>query len=260
MWHRLAPALSQQFSVVMIDLRGYGDSSKPAGDDDHSTYSKRRMAADVIAVADHLGHQQFALCGHDRGGRVAHRLALDHPDRVEALCLLDIAPTLDMYEGTDMRFALAYYHWFFYVQPHPVPERLIGADPQWYLSTLLGGWGSADGFIDRRAMDEYVRCFTPEAIHAMCEDYRASVTIDLEHDRASRLAGDRIRCPVHVVWGRKGVVERCFDPLALWQAQAEQPVTGRSLDAGHFLAEELPEQIVAELLGFFDPVTSAAGG
>lgn len=253
MWHRVAPQLADEYSIVMVDLRGYGDSSKPVGDADHGDYSKRTMAADVVAVLDAVGHERVLVCGHDRGGRVAHRLALDHPDRVDALCVLDIAPTLDMYERTDMGFALAYYHWFFFVQPHPVPERLIGGDPQWYLSKLLGGWGSS-GSMDDRAVAEYARCFTPEAVHAMCEDYRASASIDLEHDRASRVAGDRVRCPLRVVWGERGVIERFFDPLELWQAQAEQRVSGRSLDAGHFLAEQLPDETVAELRSFFGSI------
>ncbi|MBV9892190.1 MAG: alpha/beta hydrolase, partial [Rhizobacter sp.] len=207
MWYRVATNLASSFRVVMPDLRGYGDSTKPAPaatpELDHAQYSKRAMAADLVALMRSLGHERFAVVGHDRGARVAHRLALDHRERVERLALLDIVPTLDAYERTDMRFATLYYHWFFLIQPAPLPERMIGGDPAQYLRWTLGGWGSRGlAFMEPEALAEYERCFCrAEAIHAACEDYRASAGIDLAHDRASREAGEKIRCDTLVMWG-----------------------------------------------------------
>lgn len=253
LWHRVARQLARDYCLVMPDLRGYGDSSKAPGLPDHANYSKRTMAADMVAVMDALGLQNFYLCGHDRGGRVAHRLAVDHPQRVKKLCVIDIAPTLDMYNATDMAFARAYYHWFHLIQPSPVPETMIGGNPQAYLRTKLGGWGgSGTGFIEPQALAEYERCFcTPEAIHSACEDYRASAGIDLEHDDASRAKGDKIACDTLVLWGERGVVHRLFKPLELWQAQCAGRVTGQALPAGHFIPEELPQETATALRGFF---------
>lgn len=253
MWHRVAQQLAKNYFLVMPDLRGYGDSSKASGLDDHSNYSKRAMAADMVAVMDALGIDRFYLCGHDRGGRVAHRLAVDHPTRVRKLCLIDIAPTLDMYNATDMAFARAYYHWFHLIQPKPVPETMIGGAPQAYLHTKLGGWGgSGTTFIEPQAMAEYERCFrNPEAIHSACEDYRASASIDLDHDRTSRAAGDKIACDTLVLWGERGVVHRLFKPLELWQAQCAGHVRGQAVPAGHFIPEELPQETAEALREFF---------
>jgi haloacetate dehalogenase len=253
MWHRSARALAPHFRLVLPDLRGYGDSDKPPGEPDHANYAKRTMAADLAALMRALGHERYLVAGHDRGGRVAHRLALDHPDAVAKLCLIDIAPTLDMYDATDMAFARAYYHWFFLIQPAPLPERLIGADARFYLHAKLGGWGSGGlGHLEPRALAEYERCFcTPEAIHGACEDYRASAGIDLEHDRASRAAGDKIACDLLVLWGERGVVHRMFDPLALWRAQCAGSVTGRAMAAGHFIPEERPDETAQALREFF---------
>lgn len=256
MWNRVAHLLAQDYFLVMPDLRGYGDSSKPPGLPDHSNYSKRTMAQDMVDVMDLLGVPRFFLCGHDRGGRVAHRLALDHPEKVRRLCVIDIAPTLDMYQATDMAFARAYYHWFHLIQPWPLPERMIGATPQAardYLHAKLGGWGSSGlGYIEAAALAEYERCFcTPEAIHSACEDYRASADIDLEHDRESRRRGDKIACDIQVLWGERGVVNRLFKPLELWQAQCAARVTGRTLPAGHFIPEELPDDVANALSQFF---------
>lgn len=249
-WHRVAPQLAERFRLVMPDLRGYGDSAQPPTADDHAPYSKRAMASDLAGLMRALGHGSFSVCGHDRGGRVSHRLALDHPQCVARLMVLDISPTLTMYERTTMDFARAYYHWFFLIQPAPLPERLIAAEPQFYLRAKLGGWGSGGtGLFDERALAEYERCFTPAAIHAMCEDYRASASIDLEHDRAD---GDRrIECPLHVLWGERGVVHRLFSPLADWRAKAHGPVTGRATPGGHFIPEESPELLSDEMLAFF---------
>ena len=252
MWHRVAQRLAQDYFLVLPDLRGYGDASHAPGVADHSNYSKRAMAADVVAIADALGLDQFFLCGHDRGGRVAHRLALDHAARVRKLCVIDIAPTLDMYARTDFEFARAYYHWFHLIQPSPLPETMIGGNAKAYLHQKLGGWGSAGmAHIEPQALAEYERCFcTPEGIHSACEDYRASASIDLDHDRGSRADGQRIGCDTLVLWGSRGVVHRLFDPLALWQAQCAGHVSGECLPAGHFIPEELPDATALALRNF----------
>ena len=254
MWHRVAQLLRHDFFLVLPDLRGYGDSSHAPGLPDHSNYSKRALAQDLIAVMDTLGIAAFALCGHDRGGRVAHRLALDHPARVRRLCVIDIAPTLDMYARTDFDFARAYYHWFHLIQPAPLPELMIGGNPRAYLHAKLGGWGSGGlGHIEPRALAEYERCFCrDEAIHTACEDYRASAGIDLEHDRESRARGHKIACDTLMLWGEHGVVQRLFDPLALWQAQCAGAVTGWAMPAGHFIPEQLPDETAAALQAFMD--------
>lgn len=253
MWHRVAQLLHKDFYLVMPDLRGYGDSSKAPGLPDHSTYSKRSMAQDMVDVMDVLGVTRFGVCGHDRGGRVAHRLVLDHPTRVSGLCVIDIAPTLDMYAATSFAFAQAYYHWFHLTQPEPLPETMIGGNALAYLHHKLGGWGTGGmAHIEPAALAEYERCFQkPETIHAMCEDYRASASIDLEHDRESRAKGDRIACNTLVLWGARGVVQRLFNPMALWQAQCAAHVTGQAMPAGHFIPEELPLQTARLLTDFF---------
>ncbi|MCZ8253058.1 MAG: alpha/beta hydrolase [Hylemonella sp.] len=253
LWHRVVQQLQQNYWIVLPDLRGYGDSAQPAGLPDHSNYSKRTMAQDLVDLMDQLGCPDFFLAGHDRGGRVAARLALDHAEKVKKLCVIDIAPTLDMYAATNMDFARAYYHWFHLIQPWPLPERMIGADPQTYLHAKLGGWGSQGlSYIEPEALAEYERCFCrPEAIHGACEDYRASAGIDLEHDRASRARGDKIACDTLVLWGERGVVHRLFKPLGLWQAQCSAAVSGQLLPAGHFIPEELPAETAAALRAFF---------
>ena len=260
MWHRVAQALRSRYRLVMPDLRGYGDSSHAVGDAEQAHYSKRAMAQEVIDLLDHLGVQHFFLCGHDRGGRVAHRLAVDHPQRVKKLCVIDIAPTLDMYAATDFAFARAYYHWFHLVQPAPLPELMIGGNAKDYLHAKLGGWGSQGmGYIEPEALAEYERCFcdpTPNAqglpahIHSACEDYRASAGMDLEHDRESRARGGKIACDTLVLWGERGVVNRLFQPLALWQAQCSAKVSGQAVPAGHFIPEELPELTAQALADF----------
>ena len=260
LWYRVAQQLKDRFRIVMPDLRGYGDSSHAPGDADHAHYSKRAMAQEVVNLMDHLGVQDFFLCGHDRGGRVAHRLAVDHPARVKKLCVIDIAPTLDMYEATDFDFARAYYHWFHLIQPAPLPELMIAGNARAYLHAKLGGWGSQGlGYIEPEALAEYERCFCdptpntqglPANIHSACEDYRASAGIDLEHDRDSRARGDKIACDTLVLWGERGVVNRLFKPLELWQAQCAGRVSGQAVPAGHFIPEELPE-LTAETLASF---------
>ena len=251
MWHRVAPQLSARFALVLPDLRGYGDSAKPPSDATHAAYSKRAMANDLVGLMGTLGFDRFAVCGHDRGGRVAHRMALDQPGSVGRLMLLDISPTLTMYQRTDMEFARAYYHWFFLIQPEPLPERLIGADPVFYLRKKLGGWGSHGlDIFDAQALSEYERCISdPATIHAMCEDYRAAATIDLEQDRAHPAA--RIGCPLRILWGERGVVQRLFTPIADWQEKSSGAVTGRTTPGGHYIPEETPDLLVAEMLQFF---------
>lgn len=249
LWHRIAPGLASRFNVVAADLRGYGDSGKPASAPDHGPYSKRAMALDQVEVMRELGHERFFLCGHDRGARVAHRLAVDHPQAVMKLAVLDIAPTLAMYEQTTEAFARAYWHWFFLILPAHFPERMIGSDPKGYLRAKMGaGAGGLERFAPE-AWAEYERCFTPGMIHASCEDYRAAAGIDLEHDRADREAGKRIACPVLALWGAHGVVQKCFSPLDEWRRVADD-VRGHALPAGHYLPEEVPNLVAAELERF----------
>ena len=256
-WHRVAPLLARHFTVVLTDLRGYGDSDKPASDDGHATYSKRAMARDQVEVMASLGFERFALAGHDRGGRVGHRLALDHPHRVSRLATLDIAPTLAMYQGTTMQFARAYYHWFFLIQPAGVPERMIGADPDWYFRTAMGRGRAGLAPFAPEALAEYLRCMRdPAAIHASCEDYRASATVDLDHDRAD--LDTRLRCPLLVLWGAHGAVAQCFDVMALWRERATR-LQGRALECGHYLAEERPEETAEALLAFLTEDAAASG-
>ncbi len=255
MWHRVAPRLAAHFRLVLPDLRGYGDSEPAPDEPEQAQMGKRALAADVLAVMRHLGHERFAVAGHDRGGRVAHRLALDAPEAVSRLAVLDIAPTLDMLEGADWRFGRAYYHWFFLAQPAPEPERLINTDPLRYLHRKLGGWGAGSlAHLHPAALAEYERCMhKPEVVHAMCEDYRAAFSCDMAADRASRAQGTRVRGPLLVLWGGRGVVQALFDPLALWRAASIEPgnVQGQALDCGHYLPEEQPEATAEQLLRFF---------
>ncbi|RPH42336.1 MAG: alpha/beta hydrolase [Burkholderiales bacterium] len=249
-WHRVAPALAADFTVVAADLRGYGDSSKPPGGAGHAAYSKRAMAADMARLMHALGFDRFAVLAHDRGARVAHRLAIDHPAAVSRLVLLDIAPTLDMYALADDAFARAYWHWFFLIQPAPLPERLIEADPAAYVREVMGRRSAGLAPFDPRALAEYERCLTlPGSAHALCEDYRASAGIDLEHDRLDREAGHTLDAPLLLLWGAEGVVHRCFDPLALWRRIATD-VRGEALPCGHYIPEEAPGILLERALPF----------
>ena len=249
-WHRAAPTLARSFTVVAADLRGYGDSSKPPGGADHARYSKREMAADMRALMHSLGQERFAVLAHDRGARVAHRLAVDHPAAVRRLVLLDIAPTLDMYALANEDFARAYWHWFFLIQPAPLPERLIEADPAAYVRDVMRRRSAGLAPFDPLALAEYQRCMAlPGAAHAICEDYRAAAGIDLEHDRSDRTQQRRLAQPLLVLWGAEGVVQRCFDPLALWQRIATS-VQGEALPCGHYIPEEAPELLLAKALPF----------
>ena len=249
-WRHIAPQLAKQFNVVLADLRGYGASSKPAGQGDHSTYSKRSMAADQHALMQALGHQKFFLLGHDRGGRVAHRLAMDFPESVERLMVLDISPTLTMYENTTMAFAKGYWHWFFLIQDHPIPETMIGANPEFWLRNHMGRHAGI-GIFDTLPWDEYLAgASNPECMHAMCEDYRAAASIDLIHDRADKDAGKKLQAPLRVLWGERGLVAKCFSPIDDWKRVAED-VSGKALPCGHYIPEELPLELLAETKLFF---------
>lgn len=250
-WHKVSPTLAQSHTLVLADLRGYGDSDKPAGTPDHANYSKRVMAQDMLTVMQALGHPRFDVLAHDRGARAAHRLAVDHPQAVRRLVTLDIAPTLAMYEQTTQTFARAYWHWFFLIQPAPLPERLIEADPTRYITDLMGGRSAGLAPFDPRALAEYQRCAAlPGAAHGVCEDYRAAATIDLEHDRADRDAGHKLTVPLLALWGEQGVMHHCFKPLDEWRRVATD-VQGGPLPCGHYIAEEAPEALLARVQPFF---------
>ncbi|MEW6123784.1 MAG: alpha/beta hydrolase [Pseudomonadota bacterium] len=247
-WRKIAPALARDFTVVAPDLRGYGDSAKPEGGPDHIAYSKRAMAADQVALMARLGFPRFAVVGHDRGGRVAHRMALDHPDAVSRLCVMDIAPTATMYERTDKAFATRYFWWFFLIQPHPLPEHLIGADPEYFLRHHLTGQSRTPGATEPEAFAEYLRCYLdPATRHAICEDYRAAAGIDLVHDAADRDA--RVTAPLLALWGARGVVGELYDVLDTWREKALH-VSGHALDCGHLLQEERPLETLLALRAF----------
>ena len=246
LWHKVAPRLAENFTVIAADLRGYGDSSKPADGENHSGYSKRAMAQDQVEVMRHFGFEKFAVVGHDRGGRVAHRMAADHPDRVTRLAVLDIVPTHKLFHSVTKEFATAYYHWFFLIQPAPFPETLIGNSVEFFLNRQFRPL--MPNAITPEAFAEYVRCFRdPATIHAACEDYRAAASIDLQHDDAD--LNRKIACPLLALWGERGAMHRLFDVLATWRERAEN-VTGKALPGGHYLAEEVPDQTFAELKAF----------
>jgi haloacetate dehalogenase len=249
-WRKVAPALARDgYSVVAADLRGYGDSSKPRTSQDHAPYSKRAMAADQVALMRRLGHERFAVVGHDRGARVAHRMALDHPDAVEKIAVLDIAPTATMYARTDRAFATLYWHWFFLIQPFDLPERMIGSDPGGFIRRIFRG--PAARAFEKAAVAEYVRCFSRKAaIHGACEDYRAAASIDLVHDKADEAAGRMVEAPLLALWGRDGIIGRLYEPLAVWREKATK-VSGHEIACGHFLPEEAPEETLAALRAFF---------
>ncbi|MGO4665836.1 alpha/beta fold hydrolase [Bosea sp. 2RAB26] len=249
LWHKVADRLKRHFTLVCADLRGYGDSEKPVSDAAHLVYSKRAMAQDMVEVMAALGHDRFAVGAHDRGARVAHRMALDHAGRVTRLATLDIAPTREMYANTTDAFARAYWHWFFLIQPAPFPERMIGADSKAYWLKKCGSGSAGLTPFAPEALEHYLRCFAdPATIHASCEDYRAAATIDLRHDDED--GGRKLEQPLLALWGEQGVIGRCFDPLALWRQRA-QNVQGRPLPGGHYLAEEIPDLVAAEFTAFF---------
>lgn len=251
-WHKVAPVLAKRFTVIAADLRGYGKSSKPASVADHASYSKRAMAQDMVELMRQLGHERFRVVGHDRGGRVAHRLAMDHPDRVVQLVVLDIAPTREMYAGTTDAFARAYWHWYFLIQAAPFPETLISSNPDFYVRHKLGNGKAGMAPFDEAALEHYLAAYrNPETVRATCEDYRAAASIDIEHDDAE--GARQLGCPLLVLWGAHGVIEACFDPLSLWRERADS-VRGKALEAGHYLPEEVPDALLTELLTFFDDI------
>jgi len=249
MWHKIADQLSEHYTVIASDLRGYGDSSKPPSNEFHEPYSKRNMAQDQINLMRSLGFKAFYLVGHDRGGRVGHRMALDHPDAIKKLVVMDIAPTYKMYTSTDLEFAKAYYHWFFLIQPFDIPERMIGNDPKYFLEKKFGQWGRDSGAFTAEAFNEYLRCLTDETIHASCEDYRASASIDLQHDQVDIDNGRKIQCPMLCLWGEKGFVGGKYDVIEEWSKWASD-VKGYGLPCGHYLPEEAPKETLTALLKF----------
>ena len=249
-WEEVAPGLANNYTVVASDLRGYGESSKPHGKADHSSYSKRAMAADQNALMKSLGYQQFFLLGHDRGGRVSHRLAMDFPESVLRLMVLDISPTLTMYDNTTMEFAQSYWHWFFLIQNEPIPETMIAANPEFWLKNHMGRHAGTGIFTPQRWAEYLAGASHPQSMHAMCEDYRAAATIDLVHDRADRADGMKLTMPLRVLWGEHGLVNKCFKPIADWQEVAKD-VTGRSVASGHYIPEECPTELIAEAKTFF---------
>ena len=249
-WRKVAPRLAEHFTVVATDLRGYGDSSKPAGLPDHSNYAKREMARDQVDAMRALGHESFYLVGHDRGARVSHRLTLDHPAAVRRLVTLDIVPTKTVFDAMDQALATAYYHWFFMLRPSPFPEEMIGANPMSWLRNHMGGrYAAGLAPFQPDAWDEYVRCFDAASIHGSCEDYRAAASIDLEHDAAGIEAGDKVTCPMLALWGAQGTVARAFNAVEDWQKVATD-VRGHALPCGHYIPEEAPDELYADLIAF----------
>lgn len=249
MWHGVAPILARSYQVICPDLRGYGQSDKPVSNASHEPYSKRAMAGDIVAVMRRLGHDRFLVGAHDRGARVAHRMGLDHPESVAAIAMLDIAPTREMYANTSAKFAELYWHWFFLIQKHPLPERMIGADPQGFWKLKCFNQAGGENPFSPDALAEYLSAFAdPDAIHASCEDYRAAATIDIEHDDADQ--GRKLDMPLLTLWAKRGVIEACFDALDLWRQRAAR-VEGEALDATHYMAEDIPDDIAARMSDFF---------
>jgi haloacetate dehalogenase len=252
MWHAIAPALAEQFTVFCPDLRGYGQSFKPDATADHAPYAKRELAADMMQLMDHFGWNQFNVGGHDRGARVAHRMALDNPDRILKLAVLDIVPTIEQFERTDMNFAMEYYHWFWLAQPHPFPESVINAAPEQWFHAHTSREPKGDDFFHPEALSDYLTAARdPQTIHSMCEDYRAAATIDMDHDHQSRDSGNKIQCPLLVLWGETGKIGEWYQPLELWQQYCASIVSGDLINSGHYLAEEAPEEVLECFFEFF---------
>ena len=252
MWRDVAPDLARDHTVVLADLRGYGDSAKPAPDDAGETYAKRAMARDQAGLMRALGHDRFQLVGHDRGARVSHRLTLDHPGAVTRLAILDIVPTRHVYGNVTREMATAYYHWFFLPQRNGVPEHMIGADPAFWINSIVGPLLGPGASIDPDVLADYIRCFRdPATVAGSCADYRAAAGLDLVHDDETYAAGQRVECPVLVLWGTEAFVGRGYQPLEVWREYATD-VRGQSLPTGHFIPEEAPELVIAALRDFLD--------
>jgi haloacetate dehalogenase len=251
-WHKFAPRLAQEFTVVATDLRGYGDSEKVPGGADHANYSFRAMALDQVEVMAALGFSRFAVAGHDRGARVAHRMCLDHPEKVSRVAILDIIPQHYLFNNVTRAWATASYHWFFMIQPYDLPERLMSADPDFFIEKKLAKTAQGLSFFGKEALEEYKRCFrNPATVHAMCEDYRACATVDLAMDSADFAAGKKITCPMLLLWGATGAVGRLHEPVQIWKDYAANIVGAKALPCGHYLSEEAPEETYAELRAFF---------
>jgi haloacetate dehalogenase len=252
MWHAVAPTLTQRYQVICPDLRGYGGSMKPPATADHAPYAKKAMARDMAELMTHFGHDTFFVGAHDRGARVAHRLALDFPTRVRKLAVMDIIPTLAHFERADMAFGLGYYHWFWFAQPHPFPENVISAAPDAWFRAHTSREPKPPDFFAPDAMADYQRAIhNPDMIRGMCEDYRAATTIDLDHDRASRAAGQRVTCPLLVLWGAQAKIQAWYDARSIWSDYASGPITAASVPSGHYLAEECPNEVLTHFHNFF---------
>lgn len=250
MWHHIANELNHNYHIICPDLRGYGDSSKPSGDETHELYSKKNMAKDMIELMKSLGYDKFYAAGHDRGARVLHRMCKDYSNMIEKACVMDIAPTYHMFKNTDQDFASGYYHWFFLTQANNLPETLIGSNPKYYLMEKLFRWSADTSVFEKEAVDEYIRCFSkPEAIHSSCEDYRAAATIDMKDDEFD--LEQKINMPLMILWGEKGFINKTYNLLDVWDSYATN-VQGKTLDCGHFLAEESPSEVVNEFNKFFN--------
>jgi len=251
MWNLVAPTLAKKYTIILPDLRGYGKSLAPTGDIDHFNYSKRVMGLDLKTLMSSLNFKKFSIVGHDRGGRVAHRMARDYKNDILNLIILDICPTLDMYEQTDMEFAKAYFHWFFLIQPVGIPETLIGENPKFWLNNCLNKWSTGHDFSER--LEEYSKHFSkPENIHGSCEDYRAGASIDLIHDKQDRHA--KLSIPIHTLWGAKGFIGKAYDPIKVWQSYTKGRVSGKSIDCGHFIPEEKPNETINEIINFLESI------
>jgi haloacetate dehalogenase len=252
MWHKIVEELSSEYYLIVPDLRGYGDSSKPKGDEEHINYSKKTMAKDMVTLMNALGFEEFFVAGHDRGARVTHRMCLDYPSKIKKACVMDITPTYHMFKHTNQAFATGYYHWFFLIQPDNLPETLIASNARYYLEEKLKRWSAKESdfniVFQKEAVDEYVRCFDEEGIHSSCEDYRAGASIDMIDDEKDR--NRKIDMPLLVLWGEKGFVNKTYDVLNVWKEYATN-VNGKSLDCGHFLPEEKPKELCEELKNFF---------
>ena len=251
MWHKVAAALARRFTVVCPDIRGYGFSSSPPATPDSRHYAKREMAMDLVLLMDGLGYRRYGIVSHDRGARIAHRLALDHPDAVEKLCVMDIVPTIEHFERTEMSFAMGYHHWFFLAQPHDRPERMILRDVEDWFDSQTGREPKDKSFFHPDARSDYLAALRePGTVTSICEDYRAAAGIDLIHDRESRAASRRIRCPLLVLWGSNGRIGQWYRPIDLWRRYADGPVIGGPVASGHYLAEEAPEETLVRLGAF----------
>ena len=248
LWRKIAPLFAENYTVICSDLRGYGDSDKPQSDKKHLTYSKKTMGLDQNELMKKLGFNEYFLVGHDRGGRVAHRMAIDFKENIKKISVLDIVPTSHVFKNTNAILAKRYYHWFFLIQSYPHPETMIGNDPEYFIRSKLQMWGANNEYLTEEIIQEYLRCFTVDTIHASCEDYRAGASIDLVHHEED--FDKKISCPLQVLWGSKATIEELYDPIKVWKEWALN-VEGQSIDCGHFLPEESPVETYNAIINFF---------